>query len=61
VANTYTQIYVHIVFAVERRQNLIPPEHNQELQQFITGIVTAQKHKLIVINNRPDHLHLLVG
>jgi REP element-mobilizing transposase RayT len=61
MANTYTQIYLHVVFAVEGRQNLIAPEHNDELQKYITGIVIAQRHKLIVINNMPDHLHLLVG
>ena len=61
MANTYTQIYIHVVFAVEGRQNLIAPAHNEELQKYITGIVTAQKHKLIAINNMPDHLHLLVG
>ena len=61
MANTYTQIYIHIVFAVEGRQNLIPAQHNDELQKYITGIVSAQKHKLIAINNMPDHLHLLVG
>ena len=61
MANTYTQIYLHVVFAIEGRQNLIAPEHNDELQKYITGIVTAQRHKLIAINNMPDHLHLLVG
>ena len=61
MANTYTQIYIHVVFAVEGRQNLIQPEHNDELQKYITGIVSAQRHKLIAINNMPDHLHLLVG
>jgi len=61
MANTYTQIYIHIVFAVEGRQNLIQPEHNDELQKYITGIVSGQNQKLIAINNMPDHLHLLVG
>jgi putative transposase len=61
MANTYTQIYIHVVFAVEGRQSLIPPIHNDELQKFITGIITARKQKLIAINNMPDHLHLLVG
>ena len=61
MANTYTQIYLHVVFAVEGRQSLITPEHNNELQKYITGIVTAQRHKLIAINNMPDHLHFLVG
>ena len=45
MANTYTQIYIQVVFAVEGRQNLIAPEHNDELQKYITGIVTGQKQK----------------
>jgi len=61
VANTYTQIYIQVVFAVEGRQSLIAPEHNDELQKYITGIVTTQRHKLIAINNLPDHMHLLIG
>ena len=61
MANTYTQLYVHVVFAVEGRQSLIQPEHNEELQKYITGIVSGQNQKLIAINNMPDHLHLLVG
>ena len=61
MANTYTQIYLQIVFAVEGRQSLIASEHNEELQKYITGIVSGQRHKLIAINNMPDHLHMLVG
>ena len=61
MANTYTQIYIHVVFAVEGRQSLIKSEHNDELQKYITGIVSGQKQKLIAINNMRDHLHLLVG
>jgi REP element-mobilizing transposase RayT len=61
MANTYSQIYIQIVFAVESRQSLIDPEHNDELQKYITGIVSAQRQKLIVINNMPDHVHLLIG
>jgi putative transposase len=49
------------VFAVEGRQNLIKRENNDELQKYITGIVSGQKQKLIAINNMPDHLHLLIG
>lgn len=59
--NTYSQIYIHVVFAVEGRQNLIEPIHNDELQKYITGIVTAQRQELIAINNMPDHVHILIG
>jgi REP element-mobilizing transposase RayT len=61
MANTYSQIYLHVIFAVEGRQNLIDPQHNDELQKYITGIVSAQKQKLIAINNLPDHVHILIG
>jgi len=61
MANTYTQIYIHVVLAVESRQSLIKPEHNDELQKYITGIVSGQKQKLIAINNMPDHVHMLIG
>jgi putative transposase len=61
MANTYSQIYIQIVFAVEGRQNLIDPKHNDDLQKYITGIVTKQRQKLIAVNNMPDHVHLLVG
>ena len=61
MANTYTQIYIHIVFAVQGRQSLIQREHNDELQKYITGIITNNGQKLIAINNMPDHMHILIG
>jgi putative transposase len=61
MANTYSQIYIHVVFAVEGRQNLIEPEHNDELQKYMTGVVRERDQKLIAINNMPDHVHMLVG
>ena len=61
MANTYTQIYLHVVFAVQGRQNLVKPEHKGELQKYMTGIVSGQGQKLIAINNMPDHFHLLIG
>jgi putative transposase len=61
MANTYTQIYLHVVFAVQGRQNLIRPEHKDELQKYMTGIVTNLGSKLIAINNMADHFHLLIG
>ena len=59
--NTYTQIYIHIVFAVKGRQPLIPKKHKAELHRYITGIVINKKQKVIQINSMPDHIHILVG
>jgi putative transposase len=61
VANTYTQIYVHVVFAVQGRQNLIRPQHKDELQKYMTGVISRKQQKLIAINNMPDHFHILIG
>ena len=61
MANTYTQLYVHIVFAVKGRQSLIPKRHKVELHKYITGIIINRKQTVIQINSMPDHVHILVG
>lgn len=61
MANTYTQIYIHIVFAVKGRQNLIHANWKDEIYKYITGIVTNEGQKLIAINGMPDHIHILIG
>jgi len=61
MANTYTQIYIHIVFSVQGRQSLIKKEWKERLHKYITGIVKNEKQKLIVINSMPDHIHMLIG
>jgi len=61
MANTYTQIYIQIVFAVKGRQNLIPKQHREELHKFITGIVSNRGQKLFAIFVMPDHVHLLLS
>ena len=61
MANTYTQIYIQVVFAVQGRQNLIRPGRKEELHKYITGIITRQGHKLLAIHCMPDHTHILIG
>jgi len=61
LANTYSQIYIHIVFAVKGRQNLIRAEIREELHKYITGIITNRDQKLLSIFCMPDHTHLLIG
>lgn len=61
MANTYSQIYIQIVFAVKGRQNLIAKENREELHKFITGIITNRDQKLLAIFAMPDHVHILIG
>lgn len=61
MANTYSQVYIHIVFAVKGRQNLIHANIREELHKYIIGIVTNRDQKLLSIFCMPDHAHLLIG
>ena len=61
MANTFTQIYLHLVFAVQNRISLIQPEWKDEIYKYITGIVRNNNHKLIAINGMPSHLHIAIG
>ena len=61
MANTFTQIYLQFVFAVQNRTSLIKPEWEEELYKYITGIVQNNKHKLIAINGIPNHIHVFIG
>jgi REP element-mobilizing transposase RayT len=61
MANTYAQIYIHVVFAVSGRACAIRSERKEELQKYITGIVTRCGQKLIAISCMPDHAHVLIG
>jgi len=59
MANTYTQIYIHVVFAVQERASLINPEWKEELFKYIAGIFKNQGIKLIAIGGMEDHIHIL--
>lgn len=61
MANTFTQLYVQLVFAAKHREALLPKKHKEEIHKYITGIITKRKQKLIAINSMPDHIHIFVG
>jgi len=61
MANTFTQIYIQAVFAVQDRASLLSPKWKDELYKYITGIVQNNKHKMIAINGVSNHIHLFIG
>ena len=61
MANTYTQITIHIVFAVKNRENIIRKNYREELCKYITGIIKNKNQKLLAINGVSDHIHILIG
>jgi REP element-mobilizing transposase RayT len=61
MANTFSQIYIQAVFAVENRQSLIKADFKEDLYKYITGIIRNEGQKLIAINGIEDHVHILIG
>uniref|UniRef100_UPI0032176FEA IS200/IS605 family transposase n=1 Tax=uncultured Draconibacterium sp. TaxID=1573823 RepID=UPI0032176FEA len=61
MADTFTQIYIQIVFAVQNRKALIQKQWEEELNKYITGIVQNKGQKLLAINGTNNHIHIFIG
>ena len=57
----YTQLYIHLVFAIKYRERLLTKEIRTELFKYISRIISNRKHKAIIINGMADHIHILIG
>ena len=61
MGDTYTQLYIQIVFAVKSRQGFIRESFRDELEKYMCGIMRKKSHKPLAIYCMPDHIHFLVG
>lgn len=61
MADTYSQIYIQVVFSVQNRKALIQESWEKELYKYITAIIQNKGQKLIAINGMPDHIHIFIG
>ena len=61
MANTYNQIYIHLVFAVKYRDSVIHKSWRHELYQYIIGLIEHRGHKVYAIGGMSDHIHILVS
>jgi putative transposase len=61
MADTYSQIYIQVVFAVKKRNALIKPTWEEELYKYITGIVQNKGQKMLAINGTNNHIHIFIG
>lgn len=60
MGNTYTQLYLHLVFSTKHRDPLITPEIESRLYPYIAGICSNLKAHLVRGGGFTDHCHLLV-
>ncbi len=61
MANTYSQILIHVVFTVKGRGNLIDKRWRSDLHKYISGIITSKGQKSIIVNGVGDHIHCFIG
>ena len=61
MANTFTQIHIQAVFAVQNRGSLIGREWRERLWQYITAIIQKHGHKVLATGGTADHVHVFFG
>ena len=61
MANTYSQIYIQVIFAVKNRECLIPRIHQDEVNKYISSIITNKNQKSIIVNGVSNHIHCFFG
>jgi REP element-mobilizing transposase RayT len=61
MANTYTQLFIHLVFSPKNGDALIKKAWKDDLEKYITGIVQKNGHKMLAIGAMPDHVHIFIG
>jgi REP element-mobilizing transposase RayT len=61
MANTFTQIHIHVIFAVQNRMSLIQKAWQDQLYKYIITIIQKNGHKVLSIGGMPDHVHILFG
>ncbi|MDE6651484.1 MAG: transposase [Paramuribaculum sp.] len=61
MSNTYSSVFIHIVFAVKNRENLLPTIWLSRIWAYISKMLLARGHKPIAIGGTQDHIHILIN
>lgn len=61
MANTYSQITIHAVFAVKHRDCFITKAWRDDLHKYISGVITNKGAKSLAVGGWKDHVHILFG
>ena len=61
MANTFSQIYLHFVFAVSQRECAIDDSWRLDLYKYLVGSISRRGNHVVAIGGMPDHVHILVS
>lgn len=56
--DTYTQLNIHVVFAVLKRENVLLPHFKPKLCKYLQGILKNRNHYPLAVNGYYDHVHV---
>lgn len=54
-------LHYHLIFSTEERVSLITPDFRQRLYDYIGGVITNAKGRLLSAGGTRDHIHLLTS
>lgn len=60
MTHSYRVHYFHLIWSTKNRTPWITEEVQQRLYDYLGGIITNHKGKLIEIGGMPDHVHMLI-
>lgn len=61
MANTYHQIYLQFIFAVQYREAVIRKDWGRQLFGVIGNLINETACKTLIVNGVEDHVHCFVG
>jgi len=61
MSHTYANIILHLVFSTRDRQNLLFHDMRSRLLDYMTGIASQERVRVLAANAVEDHLHMLVA
>lgn len=57
MANTYTQLNIHAIFAVKGRKNLLTGDFRPRLFEYISGALKGEDMYPLAVGGYTDHVH----
>lgn len=61
MANTFSQIFIHLIFAAKNRDSLISKEWENRLYAYLIGIADNYSQRIVSIGGYNDHIHILAA
>ena len=57
----YSSLHTHFIFTTKDRLPLIPEQHRERIEKYISGIVKNSECKMCAIYANPEHMHMVVS